>query len=179
MIDYIEVGRLPNNVASWVSKLIDMRIISIQGTVIECPKPLRTGNNIVLSLRAYMTPTAFETSLVKSSNEDGSNRKPFMWGEGAETVDELILRERKESLMQLFKAVNLKPVRSGAASRTWVTPEDQLAHGGTVPHIKKEDSKGKGKAKAVEIIGDDEDAEEVEVEGEELTDNQLSSIYIK
>ena len=179
MPDYTEVGRLPNNVASWVSKLMDMKIISIQGTVIDCPKPLRTGNNVVLGLRAYMTPAAFETSLAKSSNDEGGDSKPFMWVEGTETVDELRLRERKESLMQLFRAVNLKPVRSGAASRTLVTPEDPLTHRDIALHNKREDNKGKGKAKAIEIIGDDEDAEEVEVEGEELTDNQLSLIYTK
>jgi DNA repair protein RAD5 len=155
---------------------MDMKIISIQGTVIDCPRPLRTGNNVVLSLRTYMTSTAFEPSPAKSSIEGENYKKPFMWAEGKETVDEQVYRERKQSLVQLFEAVNLKPVHSNPPVRTMVTHKNQRPHTKSAGDIRKVDMV---KLKAVEIIGDDEDAEEVEVEGEELSDTQLSLIYTK
>ncbi|KAF8313854.1 hypothetical protein DL93DRAFT_2058713 [Clavulina sp. PMI_390] len=162
-----EVGRLPNHVASWVSKLFDLGIIHMTGTVIDCPKPLRTGNNVVLSLRAYFVPQAFQ----KRPSFDGDNDQKTFWEEGKETLDEQILRERKESLQQLFEAVSLRPVRQSGASKS--------AHTNTDDKVSVPSSKGKGKASAMEVIGDDEDAEEVEVEGEELDDQQVSLIYRK
>lgn len=158
-----EVGRLPNHVAGWVSKLLDMNIISLAGTVVDCPKPLRTGNNVVLSLRAYMLASAFR----KSRSIIHDNEHKTWWDEGKQTPDEKVLSERKESLLRLFDVVSLMPVRTSRATRSNKT-EDSAAG-----------VKTKGKGKAAEIIGDDEDAEEVELEGEELDDQQVSLIYRK
>jgi hypothetical protein len=40
-----EVGRLPNETASWASKLMDLKMIALKGQVLDCPTPLRTGSS--------------------------------------------------------------------------------------------------------------------------------------
>lgn len=165
---FVEVGRLPNHVASWVSKLMDLGMLKLLGTVVDCPKPLRTGNNIVLSLRAYILPSAFR----KSQALEDDNQQKVWWDEGAETLDEQMLRERKESLQHLFDAVSLRAVRASSASHASSMEVD-------LEKVPASVSKLKEKAKAVEVIGDDEDAEEIEVEGEELDDQEVSLIYRK
>lgn len=162
----VEVGRLPNHVASWASKLLDMNLINLAGTVVDCPKPLRTGNNVVLSLRAYLLPVAFcKPRLILDDNEHTT-----WWDEGKQTFDEKFLSERKESLLRLFDAVSLRPVCTSQANR--VDGIGDLEAGACAVKMK-------GKGKAAEVIGDDEDAEEVELEGEELDDQQVSLIYKK
>lgn len=156
---------MPNHVASWVSKLMDLNMIGLSGTVIDCPKPLRTGNNVILSLRVFFLPDAFRRSSVQEESQ------AIWWDEGSETMDEQMLRERKESLGYLFEAVSLRPTRSSSVTQKSSPKSEEEAVA--------ESSRGKGKAKTVEVIGDDEDAEEVEVEGEELDDQQVSLIYKK
>lgn len=144
---------------------MDLNMICLSGTVIDCPKPLRTGNNVILSLRVYFLPEAFRRSSLQEESQ------AVWWNEGSETMDEQMLRERKESLGYLFEAVSLRPTRSSSVTqKSSPKPEEGAVAGG---------SKGRGKAKIVEVIGDDEDAEEVEVEGEELDDQQVSLIYKK
>ncbi|KDQ12067.1 hypothetical protein BOTBODRAFT_57119 [Botryobasidium botryosum FD-172 SS1] len=168
-----EVGRLPNKTASYVSKLMDLKILSLVGTVVECPKPLRTGNDILLSLRAYLPPTAFENRPDLSWKR---SKSLFKLGEGEETLDEQALRERKSSLLQLFDAVNLKPNKSHSLSHTYDMKSDfvdQFSQGPPKPKAPKKEQTPVAK----EVIGEGEEAEEVELEGEELSENQLDSIY--
>lgn len=137
-------------------------MLKLVGTVVDCPKPLRTGNNIVLSLRAYFLPSAFR----KTQSFEDDNQQKVWWDEGAETLDEQMLRERKESLQHLFDAVSLRAVRASGASHSSGMEVD-------IENVPSSGSKQKEKARAVEVIGDDEDAEEIEVEGEELDDHVL------
>lgn len=78
--------------------------------MVECPAKLSTGADLILSLSVYMKPSAFRSP--KLSSEDNA-AKP-MFNEGQETEAEQILRERKRSLINLFKRINLKPRRSNA-----------------------------------------------------------------
>jgi hypothetical protein len=127
------------------------------------------GNDVLLSLRAYLLPAAFKTSFF-SSDEIASN-KAFAWPEGKETPDEQVLMERRASLLQLFDTVNLKAKRKGTAPKPLDQElgqsKDKSTHKSTAGVSKKE------------VIGDEEEAEEVEVEGEELSENQLNVIYKK
>ncbi|KAF8338153.1 P-loop containing nucleoside triphosphate hydrolase protein [Cantharellus anzutake] len=176
----VEVGRLPNNTASWLSKLMDLKIVSVSGTVIDCPKPLRTGNNVILRLKVYMLPVAFQSSLfMLGLDSSSSNPEKSSWHEeGKETLDEQILRERKVSLLKLFDAVNMKPTRSNRnrLGKQAVVP---LCEGLGVAMSSGSKVQPRSSGKAKEVIGDEEDAEEVEVEGEELTDQQVANIYTK
>lgn len=72
--------------------------------MVECPAKLTTGADLILSLSIYMKPSAFRTP--STSSED---KAKVMFNEGAETEAEQILRERKRSLISLFKRINLKP----------------------------------------------------------------------
>lgn len=46
-----EVGRLPQEVASWVSKLIDLDIAEFEGYVVDCPPSLTVGCDILLDIK--------------------------------------------------------------------------------------------------------------------------------
>ena len=74
--------------------------------MVECPSKLTTGADLILSLSIYIKPSAFRPP--SYSSEDRANN---MFNEGQETEAEQILRERKQSLVSLFKRINLKPRR--------------------------------------------------------------------
>ena len=77
--------------------------------------------------------------------------------EGAETAQEQALSERKKSLQGLFESLSLKPRQKKSVSDV----DSALAF--TKDKKPVLDSPAKGKAK--EVIGEGEEAEEVEVEG--------------
>ena len=76
-------------------------------TMVECPPKLATGADLILSLSIYIKPSAFRPP--KVTPEDGSK---VIFNEGHETEAEQILRERKKSLISLFKRIGLKPHKS-------------------------------------------------------------------
>ncbi|KAG8923262.1 DNA helicase rad5 [Tulasnella sp. 418] len=163
----VELGRLPNRIASWVSNLLDHGVIKVVGSVIDCPTPLRTGCHIIVSLRFYFLATAFSSP----ATPETTGRNDLHWlAEGTETQQEKLISNRKASLLQLFKLLSLQPT----SKKKNIDP-DAIAfskeHQGS--------SKGKGNEKAVEVVGEGEEAEEVEAEGEELSKNQLDVIYKK
>jgi DNA repair protein RAD5 len=114
-----------------------------------------------------MLPGAFRASRIPFEND----AKKSWWSEGEESLDEQILRERKDSLSQLFSAVNLKPICMNSSLHS--------ASSRTTEAFQSTSSANKGNVKATEVIGDDEDAEEVEIEGEELDIQHISIIYKK
>ncbi|EJF67216.1 hypothetical protein DICSQDRAFT_45634 [Dichomitus squalens LYAD-421 SS1] len=114
-----EFGRLPQEVASWVSRLLDLgnfiaAVLMLQAdivefrrcTMVECPTKLTTGADLILSLSIYIKPSAFRPPSYPSED-----KAKDMFDEGQETEAEQILRERKQSLTSLFKRINLKPRR--------------------------------------------------------------------
>ena len=114
----------------------------------------------------------------KSTNtrQEADYKKP-MFDEGAETAEERELRERKQSLLKLFDAVNLRPVRGsgvlGKNKDTELSHDEVLKMAEVLTQSQAPSPKPQGVRK--EIVGD---GEEVEVEpGEDLDDNQLAMIY--
>lgn len=100
-----------------------------------------------------------------------------MFDEGAETTEEQYLRERKQALLRLFDAVNLRPVRGNGVLGKKDDPE--LNHGEVLQmaEVSSQPLTPTPKPQGVrkEIVGD---GEEVEVDpGEDLNDNQLAMIY--
>ena len=173
-----QIGRVPVDVGAWVSVLMDTGMAWFTGTVIDAPSTLRMGNTILVSLRVYITPTAFTKPALTNSVGDAQR----IFNEGAESTDEVVLREKKTSLLRLFSILSLRP-RQGA-------PNPDVDRIQSLAQATKEDSgvskklKGKGVSKVVktELIGEGEDAEEVEVEGDDeelLSTNQLDIIYQK
>ncbi|KAF8444821.1 SNF2 family N-terminal domain-containing protein [Boletus edulis BED1] len=164
-----EFGRLPQDIAGWVSKLLDMGLINFKGsTMIDCPAALYSGADMIVSLSVYISAPAFKP--VNAS--DASTHPKAMFGQGKETDEEQSLRGRKTALLALFDAVNLRP-RTGARALN----NDQISGGDERQSGKRAQKPVGTKKTRTEVVGD---GEEIEVEeGEELSDNQLDLIYRK
>ncbi|EIM22768.1 hypothetical protein WALSEDRAFT_44505 [Wallemia mellicola CBS 633.66] len=105
-----EVGRLPSNHSSYLSKLIDKQVIELTGIVIDCEDTLRSGDTIVLSLQVYLHPNAFTK---KTDNLSGSNKV----SQSQETEQEKQLSDRRDALMKIFQNSHLEPVESNDITR--------------------------------------------------------------
>ncbi|KZT30927.1 hypothetical protein NEOLEDRAFT_1153350 [Neolentinus lepideus HHB14362 ss-1] len=168
-----EFGRLPQDVASWVSTLLDMDIVDFRGsTMIDCPASLHSGADLIVSLSVYIRASAFRvpsTCLMETPK--------VMFNEGQESQDEQSLRERKSALLRLFDVVGLRPRRRNAGCRNGKNVEATLRDS----DLKQMSQRRGGIARAskptkIEVVGD---GEEIEVEGdeEELSEDQLNTIY--
>ncbi|CCM03639.1 uncharacterized protein FIBRA_05783 [Fibroporia radiculosa] len=164
-----EFGRLPQEVASWVSNLLDLDIVDFRGsTMIDCPNTLHSGADLIVSLSVYIKSTAFQPT-----NPSSEERARVMFDEGQETTTEQLLRERKQALLNLFDVLGLKPRRGSSFARK---PYTNLDHRDLeVLTQRQHPLKGKKSVK-VEIVGDGEEVE-VEADGEDLSDNELNLIY--
>ena len=149
-------------------------IIEFRGsTVVDVPPNLKTGLDIVVSLSVYILAKAFKPP---NTRQEADRKKP-MFDEGAETVEEQELRERKQALLKLFDVVNLRPVRGsgvlGKKKDVELGHDEVLKMAEVLTQSQNPLPRSEGVRK--EIVGD---GEEVEVEpGEDLNDNQLAMIY--
>ncbi|KAA1467782.1 hypothetical protein DENSPDRAFT_770871 [Dentipellis sp. KUC8613] len=165
-----EFGRLPQEVAVWVSKLLELGIVDFKGsTMVDCPETLHSGADLIVSLTLHMKAKAFKNGGIPSSD-----RPKVMFDDGRETTEEQNLRERKNALLHLFDVLNLKPVGGNDVSKLRKQAEGELDHEELIQltQVPKKDSK----ARKVEVVGDGEEIE-VEGDGEELADNELDLIY--
>ncbi|KAK0465497.1 P-loop containing nucleoside triphosphate hydrolase protein [Desarmillaria tabescens] len=159
----LEFGRLPQDISSWVAKLLDLGIVELRGKMTDCPERLSTGASLIVTIDVYMLPAAFVP--VGRASENGSK---LDFSEGSETQGELDLRERKSAVLKMFDVLGLKP-QAGAIQRSG-KQEEQL-HQNALAQLAKQ------KVKAKEIVGD---GEEIEVEeAENLSKNDLDMIYEK
>ncbi|KAJ6486097.1 DNA repair protein RAD5 [Mycena vitilis] len=159
-----EFGRLPQDVSSWIAKLLDLGIIEFRGKMMDCPEKLSTGATLIVTADVYLLKGAF-----KPSKATADDKHTVMFSEGAETLDEQTLRERKASVLKLFDALNLRPQAGANFSGR---KSDEEIHEEAMKKMAQRKSK-----KVKEIVGD---GEEIEVEeGEELTENDLDRIYRK
>ncbi|KAG6854152.1 hypothetical protein C0991_010063 [Blastosporella zonata] len=158
-----EFGRLPADVSWWVSKLLDLGIVDFRGVMTDCPDKLTTGTSLFVTLQVYILASAFNAPTISNSDEQPN----VMFGEGQETLDEKILRERKEAVLKLFHVIGLEP-RTGANVRA---PDDAAKiHEEALSRLAKRKSK-----KVTEIVGDNE---EIEVDdAEDLSKNDIDAIY--
>ncbi|KAF8576054.1 hypothetical protein K439DRAFT_1655324 [Ramaria rubella] len=164
-----EIGRLPQNVASWVSKLLDQGMVTFKGSImVDCPETLHTGAEMLLQLRVYILAKAFRPHRLSSASDDVRS----MFNEGQETLDEQGLRERKTSLLQLFKAIGLTPRRRDAILRDSNSNVDNLEK---MVHNEQPAQANKGKKVPLEESQDPEDEDDAEV----LSEGQLDMIYKK
>ncbi|KAJ3890429.1 DNA repair protein RAD5 [Lentinula edodes] len=160
----VEFGRLPQEVAWWTSKLLDLGVVELRGKMTDCPSKLTIGADLIVSVDVYLLRTAFMPVNVAESDE-----RPRMFGEGIETDEEKSLRERKSAVLKLFEIVGLRPqagVMVGHEKSERELQEDALQ----ISHMSQTKPK-----KHLEIVGD---GEEVEVEdGEDLSKSDLDVIY--
>lgn len=71
--------------------------VSLTGHVIDCPPSLSTGCTILLNVKVYLTRKAFEKADKANREENGT-----FWQEQKETMEEEVMRHRKEALGLLF-----------------------------------------------------------------------------
>lgn len=167
---FIEFARLPQDVSTWVSKLLDLGIVDFKGsTVVDCPPSLHSGASMIVSLSVYLKASAFKPP---SASMEDETTKP-MFNEGQETADEQTLRERKSSLTHLFEILNLTPINRGSFSKG---KKKQLGQEDLRLLVQKTNKAKKGSH--TEVVGDGEEIT-VESDEEELSDNQLDLIYRK
>ncbi|KAN0060342.1 DNA helicase rad5 [Thecaphora frezii] len=107
-----EVGRMPLEVATWMSKLLDIEMAEFEGSVVDCPHSLTVGCDIILQVKAYIRWEAFFLAL--TAGQDPSSEFEALRPETMETSVEKSLRERKVSLLRLFRACDLKPSLSNS-----------------------------------------------------------------
>lgn len=131
-----------------------LQLIAMSGTIVDCPDVVRTGSDIVLRIRVFLLPAAWKTLKAAPSSVSAKT----IIDEAHELPEEQVLRERKSALIKLFKRVGLEPK----------TRKPSLA----------EINAAKGPRKT-ELVGEGDDAEEVEEEGEELSERDLTIIYNK
>ena len=100
-----EVGRLPQDIAGWVSPLIDQSICIFDGVCVFVPDRLRVNDTVYLQLWCYLRKEAFQYRAFAGSIED--NRSTGMFEE-RESTEEKNLRLRQVGLVKLFDEIGLQ-----------------------------------------------------------------------
>lgn len=174
-----EVGRVPSDVSVWMSKVMDLDAASFEGTVVDCPPSLTVGCDLLLDIRAYILRSAFQSTDIPSAITKSDE---VSWGsETAESDEEKGLRERKSSLVRLFRACTLRPsVSNSVLSRRGSTEdtEDEDKHD---DYPAPENGPSNGKANGSSLIKEDDrrsSTPEVD-DGTEMSENQLDSVYTR
>jgi DNA repair protein RAD5 len=191
------VGRINADVAVWLSKCMDQDIAHFEGFVVDCPATLTVGCDLLLEIRAYLLRSAFPQSLSQGISFASRTNNAGNWrAETAESEEEKKLRERKVSLVRLFKACTLRAslsndvlrghqaseeLGSDAMMEQYGGEENVMAPGSSnnTPAEKKSSpkpSQENGRIGAAE--GEDADAPDVD-DGTELSENQLENVYSK
>lgn len=141
--------------------------------MVDCVENLQTGAEMLVQLRVYILAEAFRSHRPATSSDDARS----IFNEGQETLDEQSLRERKASLLHLFKAISLNPKTASAFSRGSDISADISDHNSEKRHQVQKD-KGKKKA-TIETVGEADDPSDGDNEDEELSEGQLNMIYKK
>ncbi|KIX08535.1 uncharacterized protein Z518_03191 [Rhinocladiella mackenziei CBS 650.93] len=160
-----ELGRLPEETASWVSSLLDQKICRFEGTCVYAPDRVRVNDTVYLQLRAYLLKTAFEANAFVKPKDDNRATGFFEEKESSEEKD---LRLRQVALVKLFEEVNLRPTSTNET--TAKHKKQGLLRAAEMAEQYDKDSKGKS--------GTSTPSSEEE-EGEELEEDQLDALYQK
>ncbi|QRW24790.1 hypothetical protein RhiXN_11702 [Rhizoctonia solani] len=166
-----------DSISRWIAKLLDKDLVHLSGLPLDPPSEFKhTGDNFKILLKAYLKASAFRPlpmgskpimnkTLEKHLN---ANKKASLFFEGAETAEEQALRERKVSVISRGE--------KGRNHRERLVAQNQLMR--VIRGLQTREMVEK-KLKTTETIGEGEEAEEAELEGEELNTNQLGDIYQK
>lgn len=162
----VEVGRLTEEAANWISSLIDQKVCKFEGTCVYAPDRLRTNDTVFLQLRCSLLKSAFS----RQSFQLSDNRTTGIFEE-KETSEERDLRTRQVALVRLFQETGLIPSKLNAAAarhqRQGLLDAADLAE-----KREKQPPKSKKAEAGSSTPSEDED-------GEELQQDQLDSLYKK
>jgi DNA repair protein RAD5 len=198
------VGRINADVSVWLSKCMDQEIAQFEGFVVDCPPTLTVGCDLLLEIRAYLLRSAFPSSLSQGISFANDNSMAGNWrAETTESEEEKKLRERKVSLVRLFRACTLRASMSNDVLKGHQSNEDlgsdamMEQYGGedsvlASSAVKKASPKPSSATVKAEIIDitDGVDSERIDPEarrsttpdvddGTELNENQIDNVYSK
>ncbi|RDI87856.1 hypothetical protein Vi05172_g2141 [Venturia inaequalis] len=166
-----EVGRLENDVAAWISTLLDQKTCTFVGSCVFAPDRLKTSDTIYLQLHVSMCKEAFGRD--NKLKRMDSNREVTLFQE-KESDEERNLRLRQVALVKLLDEVKIQPTKANeqaaASKRKALLEAAELAE-------KKQQKGPSSTAKPVENGGSSPPSEEEE--GQELEQDQLDSLYKK
>lgn len=157
-----EVGRLPREVAQYISTLLDQKLCVFEGSLVWCDNMLKIGDDVILEIKCYLLPSAMHTNSFSTSYTQQSKKRSF----DRSIQDPTILR--KFALIQMFRNLGLRPARSAIQKLDVVGGDsawDLLLQSATT---KEEDS-----IEAEEGLDIDEE------EKKDVSDGQLDTIYEK
>lgn len=177
----VEVGRLPNETAAWVSTLIDQKVCRFEGTCVFAEDRVRVNDTIYLQLRCSLLGRAFEASnFIKPEN---NNRTTGIFEE-KETSEEKDLRLRQVALVKLFNEINLHPATVNETTakhkREGILQAAEIAekYDKEAEDKKVVENKDKKVAQDGSSSPTQPEVEETE-DGKELEQDQLDTLYKK
>lgn len=164
-----EIGRVSSEVASFIAILLDQQLCQFEATMVWSPNVLKIGEDMILTIKCYMSAMAMHTNSFMSSMIPQAKKKN-------NNNNDKLIRElpvmRKLALLQLFQTLGMKPVRSAIQRMnmsTGDTPYDMIIQ--TI-NTKDDDTINE---KVEEVLGDEDDDEKKK----DVTDDQLDTIYEK
>ena len=162
----VEVGRLPQESAHWVSTLIDQKLCEFEGVCVYAPDHIRVNDNIYIQLKCYLLEESFSKKSNSVAQDDPTMVRIF---EQQETAEEKTLRLRQVALVKLFEEINLYPTSSDDSVRQ--QKKEGLLR---AAEMDQQVAKGKSSSQAKEE-NESSDGEE----GEKLEQDQLDTLYQK
>ena len=163
-----EIGRLPEEIAKWVSALLDQKVCRFEGSCVYAPDRLRVNDTIYLQLRVFMLRTAFEAAGFMNLKDDNRATGIFEEKESAEEKD---LRLRQVALVTLFDEINLHPTSTNET--TSKHKKQGILRAAEMAEQYDKDKSGKSKGSGTSTPPVDEE------DGEELEEDQLDALYRK
>lgn len=167
-----EIGRLPQETASWVSTLMDQQVCRFDGTCVFIPDRVRVNDTIYLQLRCSLLKKVFEVGgFVKPAD----NRTTGLFEE-KESSAEKDLRLRQVALVKLFDEISLHPFvineKTAKHKRKRILQAAEIAE----QYDKETDNK---KQKPPQEPSSSPLASDEAEDGEELEQDQLDTLYKK
>ncbi|DAA73292.1 TPA_exp: Uncharacterized protein A8136_5217 [Trichophyton benhamiae CBS 112371] len=161
-----EIGRLPQETASWVSTLIDQKICKFTAVCVFAPERIRINDTIYLQLRCYVLNSAFKKRFSSGLEDD----TPRLF-EHEETAEEKALRLRQVALVTLFDEICLSPTSGDETTakqkKSGLLRAAEMAEQGT-----KSGTSSKDPSKDADEASESDD-------GEQLDQDQLDTLYQK
>ncbi|OQD74787.1 hypothetical protein PENDEC_c009G00804 [Penicillium decumbens] len=168
-----EIGRLPHDIAGWVSTLIDQKLCEFEGVCVYIPDRVRVNDTIYLQLRCLFRREAFQRGVFNDVVAD-DNRSTGLFEE-KESTEEKNLRLRQVALVKLFHEIGLQPTSINPTTEKH--KKDGLLRAAEMTEqyegVKKE------KTKPSKDSSKDPNDNSSEDEGAELEEDQLDALYRK
>lgn len=168
-----EIGRLPQDTASWVSTLMDQKVCRFDGACVFIPERVRVNDTIYLQLRCSLLKSTFEGgNFVKPED---NNRTTGIFEE-KESSAEKDLRLRQVALVKLFDEINLHP--SKLNEKTAKHKRERILQAAEIAEQNDAENDSK-RPKPSQEPGSSPPANDEAEEGKELEQDQLDSLYKK